>query len=298
MHFIKFLTSRMNAFLELVRAESLTAKRTHLACTGGGAHKFESEFKSILNISLVKLDEMDSLVQGAHFLIKTSSSQCFVMEKPNFSEEMCRIQTDLMKTTGPYLLVNIGSGVSILRVDGPTKYSRVGGSSLGGSTFLALAKLLTKATSFKEALELAEAGDSTRVDMLVRDIYGRGYDSLGLSPTVVASSFGKMINPSSPDEVSDSDLAKAALIMITNNIGSLAHLHTRVEHVNTVVFAGNFLENNRVAMRTLSFALDFWSGNSIQAVFFENVGYSGAVGALTSNILKQLQSQPGDQQEG
>ena len=75
----------------------------------------------------------------------------------------------------PYLLVNIGSGISILRVDGPKQYSRVGGSSLGGSTFLALAKLLTKAKSFKEALELTTHGDSTKVDMLVRDIYGYVY---------------------------------------------------------------------------------------------------------------------------
>ncbi len=31
----------------------------------------------------------------------------------------------------PYLLVNIGSGVSILKVDGPDSYQRVSGSSLG-----------------------------------------------------------------------------------------------------------------------------------------------------------------------
>ena len=41
--------------------------------------------------------------------------------------------------------------------------------------FLALAKLLTKAKSFKEALELTTHGDSTKVDMLVRDIYGYVY---------------------------------------------------------------------------------------------------------------------------
>lgn len=287
LHFIKFLTSRMNAFLQLVKSEGLvTQDVTHLTCTGGGAHKFEEEFHEILNISLRKVDEMDSLVQGAHFLIKTSSTQCFVLEKPNFSEEMTRVPTSLTSEEGSYLLVNIGSGVSILRVDGPNDYSRVGGSSLGGSTFLALTMLLTKAQSFQEALALAEEGDSTCVDMLVRDIYGsrHGYDALGLSPTVVASSFGKLINPEAPDQVSASDLAKAALIMITNNIGQLAHLHSRLENVSTVVFAGNFLENNEVAMRTLSFAMDFWSNNTTKAVFFENVGYSGAVGALTSNI--------------
>lgn len=73
---------------------------------------------------------------------------------------------------GPYLLVNIGSGVSILRVDGPREFRRVGGTSLGGATFLGLARLMTASGTFEEALALAQEGDSTRVDMLVRDIYG------------------------------------------------------------------------------------------------------------------------------
>jgi pantothenate kinase len=32
----------------------------------------------------------------------------------------------------PYMIVNIGTGVSILKVEGPTTYKRVGGTSLGG----------------------------------------------------------------------------------------------------------------------------------------------------------------------
>ena len=37
---------------------------------------------------------------------------------------------------------------------------------------------------------LAEMGDSTNVDMLVRDIYGGDYNLFNLSGTTVASSFG------------------------------------------------------------------------------------------------------------
>jgi type II pantothenate kinase len=44
----------------------------------------------------------------------------------------------------PYLLVNIGSGVSMIKVDGDGKYERISGTSLGGGTFLGLGKLLTK----------------------------------------------------------------------------------------------------------------------------------------------------------
>ena len=44
---------------------------------------------------------------------------------------------------------------------------------------------------------MATHGDFRKVDMLVKDIYGERDDdytsSLGLSPTVIASSFGKAI---------------------------------------------------------------------------------------------------------
>jgi hypothetical protein len=79
----------------------------------------------------------------------------------------------------PYLVVNIGSGVSILRVDARHVYERVGGTSLGGSTFLGLVSALTGCRTFEEAIAMAAAGDSTKVDMSVGDIYGEvGQDSL------------------------------------------------------------------------------------------------------------------------
>lgn len=83
-------------------------------------------------------------------------------------------------------VVNIGSGVSILAVDGPDNYRRVSGTSLGGGTFLGLCCLLTHCTTFEEAIELAARGNNENVDKLVRDIYGGDYDRFGLSGDIVA----------------------------------------------------------------------------------------------------------------
>ena len=58
---------------------------------------------------------------------------------------------------------------------------------MGGGTFLGLCALLTGVESFEEAIALAGQGDGSKVDKLVRDIYGGGYDRLGLSGDVVAS---------------------------------------------------------------------------------------------------------------
>jgi type II pantothenate kinase len=92
----------------------------------------------------------------------------------------------------PYLLVNIGSGVSMIKVSGPRQYDRVGGTSLGGGTLWGLLSMLTGARNFEEMLGMAERGDNTAVDMLVGDIYGSDYGKIGLKSTTIASSFGKV----------------------------------------------------------------------------------------------------------
>lgn len=59
--------------------------------------------------------------------------------------------------------------------------------SLGGGTFLGLCGLLTGCDTFEEAISLAEKGDSTKVDKLVRDIYGGSYSKFNLQGDIVAS---------------------------------------------------------------------------------------------------------------
>lgn len=94
----------------------------------------------------------------------------------------------------PYLLVNIGSGVSMIKVSGPSQYQRIGGTSLGGGTLWGILSLLTGARTFDEMLAMSEKGDNSSVDLLVGDIYGQGmgYEKIGLSERTIASSFGKV----------------------------------------------------------------------------------------------------------
>lgn len=92
----------------------------------------------------------------------------------------------------PYLLVNIGSGVSMIKVSGPRQFQRVGGTSLGGGTFWGILSLLTGARTFDEMLAMAERGDNSGVDMLVGDIYGSDYGKIGLKSTTIASTYGKV----------------------------------------------------------------------------------------------------------
>ncbi len=153
----------------------------------------------------------------------------------------------------PYLVVNIGSGVSILKVEGPGKYERVSGSSLGGGTYWGLCRLLTRCKTFDEVLDLAETGEATSVDMTVGDIYGRGYDKFHLGSSVIASSFGKLAMKQEPkpgdkpgEEIREEDMARALLMMITGNIGQVAYLNAVIYRATHIYFVGNFLRHNKV----------------------------------------------------
>ena len=63
----------------------------------------------------------------------------------------------------PYILVNIGSGVSILLVKSEKDYKRISGTSIGGGTFLGLCCLLTGCSSYEEAIDLASKGITSNI---------------------------------------------------------------------------------------------------------------------------------------
>jgi type II pantothenate kinase len=186
--------------------------------------------------------------------------------------------------TYPYLLVTIGTGVSILRVDGPRKHVRVSGSTIGGGTYWGLIRLLTNIDDFQKVLSLAERGDSSKADMMVGDIYGtdsKALEKVGLPSNLVASSFGKLVAKADPAEgLSQEDMARALLLMVTNNIGQVAYLNAKLNNTPRIYFVGNFLRNNKISQRRLSYAIDYWSKGEMEALFLEREGYLGALGAF------------------
>ncbi|MEE6462850.1 hypothetical protein FKM82_001737 [Ascaphus truei] len=272
LHFIRFPTQDLSVFIQMARDKQFSSLHTSLCATGGGAYKFEEEFLTVGGLQLCKLDELDCLVKGVLFIDSVGfngESQCFCLENPTDPDGCQKIPYNL-ENPYPLLLVNIGSGVSILAVYSKDNYKRVTGTSLGGGTFFGLCCLLTGCSTFEEALEMAALGDSTTVDKLVRDIYGGDYERFGLPGYAVASSFGNMMSKEKRDSVSKEDLARATLITITNNIGSIVRMCALNEKINRVVFVGNFLRINTISMKLLAFALEYWSKGQLKAFFLEH----------------------------
>jgi len=206
-----------------------------------------------------------------------------------------KVQRDTISYSSayPYMLVTIGTGVSVLRVDGPRKHERVSGSTIGGGTFWGLMRLLTDVEEFEDAMKLAEKGDPTKVDMMVGDIYGEDSDALeklGLAADIVASSFGKLVSKEDPAKgLTQEDLARALLSLVTNNIGQVAYLNAKLHNTPRIYFVGSFLRHNMISQRRLSYAIDYWSKGEMEALFLEHEGYFGALGAflMTQNIEKR-----------
>lgn len=349
-HFIRFETRRMDNAMHLIRINDLHRNIVTMGATGGGAHKYATDWQRVLGIQMEKQDELDSLVAGMQFVMATAIGECYTYQAsenveeqvvnsmqhaadtvqraeaddaaglcfdessddddanntdPNSDENVSspykglewtwtrKVPRDVASSdasTYPYLLVTIGTGVSVLRVDGPRKHERISGSTIGGGTYWGLIRLLTDVETFEDAMKLAERGDPSKVDMMVGDIYGQDSDALekvGLPADLVASSFGKLVAKQDPATgVKQEDLARALLLMVTNNIGQVAYLNAKLCNISRIYFVGNFLRQNQISQHRLSYAIDYWSKGQMEALFLEHEGYFGALGAflLSQNI--------------
>ncbi|GAB6026236.1 Pantothenate kinase 4 [Chamberlinius hualienensis] len=286
LHFIRFETKYIESCLNFIQMHLVSSSETDhvktINATGGGAYKYTELISSTLGLKVNKQDELQCLIKGCNFLLKNIPNEVFIYQKNGNPEYKFQ---NVEPNVFPYLLVNIGSGVSILKVESESKYERIGGSSLGGGTFWGLGSLLTKAKNFDELLQLANQGDHRNVDMLVKDIYGGDYKMLGLPGDLIASSFGKATYYSkdtdfNSGQFSDEDIARSLLFTVSNDIGQISCLYAMMHQLDRIYFGGYFLRGHPLSMYTLSYAVQFWSQGKVQALFLRHEGYLGAIGAF------------------
>ncbi|KAI3438596.1 hypothetical protein D9Q98_001020 [Chlorella vulgaris] len=283
LHFVKFETSKVDECIAFIEAKGLhrsndgRGAKMRVKATGGGAYKFAELFKQQLGLIIEGEDEMACMVDGCNFLLNAVRHEAFQYE--NGQMKFIDLPT---AEHYPYLLVNIGSGVSMVRVDADRKFQRVSGTNIGGGTFWGLCKLLTGMDNFDDILSLSSQGDNSNVDMLVGDIYGgRDYTGIGLSANTIASSFGKVINQHQElDQYNSADVVQSLCRMISYNIGQLAYLNAKRYNLSRVFFGGFFIRGHPYTMETISFAIRFWSKGEMAAMFLRHEGFLGAVGAF------------------
>jgi len=161
-----------------------------------------------------------------------------------------------------------------------------------------LSELLT-GLDFERGVASAQHGDVAQVNLLVRDIYGGDYklpSGSSLPGSLTASFFGK-----AKKGASAGSLALALVMMVTQNLATIVELQARLHGLETIVFTGNFLRKNPVAMRTIAHSLrriSAQSGQEKEAFFLKHEGHFGAIGSFLLNTeggeagLKQSQRVP------
>eukprot|EP00002_Diphylleia_rotans_P018058 TRINITY_DN3497_c1_g1_i2.p1 TRINITY_DN3497_c1_g1~~TRINITY_DN3497_c1_g1_i2.p1 ORF type:complete len:547 (-),score=108.07 TRINITY_DN3497_c1_g1_i2:40-1653(-) len=286
LHFVKFETKNIDDCIEYI-SKHIVGKRQRprplvIQATGGGSHKFAQIFQDRLGVTLQREDEMECLVGGLNFLLRYIANEAFYYDR-TLPEP--RVFVSNGDDFYPYLLVNIGSGVSILKVEGDNQYTRVDGTSLGGGTFWGLCRLFTDLTSFDAMLEMSEKGDAKNVDMLVGDIYGGDYSSLGLSADTPASSFGRacMHKGSIQGKFRQEDIAAGLLRMVSSTIGQLAYHNAARHNLNRIYFGGYFIRGHHFTMEKISSAVNYFSKGKAKALFLRHEGYLGALGAFVNS---------------
>ncbi|KAL9024685.1 MAG: hypothetical protein Q9196_006333 [Gyalolechia fulgens] len=309
LNFLKYETDQIHQCLEFIQRlqseyhqqNGSRSGKMSIMATGGGAYKYYEEMKRVLGVEVLREDEMDCLIMGLDFFITEIPREVFTY---NDSDPMHF--EDARADIYPYLLVNIGSGVSMIKVSDQSKFERIGGTSLGGGTLWGLLSLLTGARTFDDMLRMAEAGDNGAVDMLVGDIYGADYGKIGLKSTTIASSFGKVFKMKrqgehqaedhgglSREEREDDndastsqpvfkpeDISRSLLYAVSNNIGQIAYLQSEKHNLERIYFGGSFIRGHRQTIQTLSYAISFWSKGEKKAYFLRHEGYLGSVGAF------------------
>lgn len=231
--------------------------------TGGGAVKFRSELeRTAPGATIVKVDEMKAIAEGFSFLVRNSDS-AFIFDSK--SRDCYPVPSSEMEAPFPLLLVNVGSGVSMIKIDGPGEFSRVQGSPIGGGTVLGLGKVLFDAESFEEIMDLSMKGDSNKVDLSVGDLLGRVFsqdeddDSENVwNFNTVASSLAKLNSGDVDVEQHRADLAQSVVRMVSYNIGYIAYLVARLYAINRIYFSGKYVNKHIPTMDAISYAVRFY----------------------------------------
>lgn len=231
--------------------------------TGGGAYKYQDVFErefGHLGIQLQKHDEMESMVNGMAFILNYAKDPAFTYRT---GEGKKYVNDNIQEF--PKLLVSIGSGVSIIKVNDFSSFQRVSGTMIGGGTLLGLSNLLTGVNDFDRILEMSKRGDNSQIDMLVKDIYGNNSPFQGLTGDLLASSFAKVAFDNEFDgklhfndishKYKKEDVLNSLVFMISFNIGQLAYMTGQLHQTNQIFFIGNYVRGHDLAMEKIDFAV-------------------------------------------
>jgi len=189
--------------------------------------------KSFNGIPLEKVNEIEAIGRGGYALLKR------------------QITPKQLKGIRSVLVVSMGTGTCMVKAmigrKGFLGAKHVGGTGVGGGTFMGLSKLLLVETSPASLKKMFARGDRKKVDLSVYDIVGSG---IGLVPAdATASNLAKI---SRSIEFSKSDLAAGIVNLVGHTIGVLAAFAAKAHKCDLVLLCGKLTLMEQVTAAALA----------------------------------------------
>ena len=165
------------------------------------------------------------------------------------------------------VVVSMGTGTAYVRAS-HDRITHIGGSGVGGGTLLGLCEELIHERHFEMITKIAEQGDLSNVDLMVKDIAKNAIPTL--PPETTASNFGKITNTASK-----ADLALGLINMVLQTIGVLAVFACKNDDIRDVVLTGALTELPQVSGMVETFSSMYGLRFSVP----DDAVYATAIGA-------------------
>ncbi len=129
------------------------------------------------------------------------------------------------------LIISMGTGTAFVEAKG-NSVTHIGGSGVGGGTLIGLSSKLFSEKEIDPIIELAENGDLSKIDLMIKDISN---EVIPLLPDyATASNFGKISNTAKK-----SDFCIGIMNMIYQTIGMMAVFACRNTSIKKIVVTGS-----------------------------------------------------------
>lgn len=219
-----FKRSEFDLFCEFIKEILPRLGQPYVVCTGGGVVDKNKELIELFgDLEIEPLSEFKSIIEGISYFAKLKKDFIYSIDD-NFN----KTSLDYSKIH-PFLLVNIGTGISIHILE-KDKATYIGGTTLGGSSLLGFSNILQGNKSFEQ---IRTEVDKERADESF--LFEREYEKLMKGEPVD----GK-------EELQST--VSSFFFEIINNICTIAYFIAKQHKIRRVLFIGNFLKNNKVAI--------------------------------------------------
>lgn len=223
-----FKRNEFPLFCKFIKEIKKYLNQLFVVCTGGGVVDKNKELIELFDdIDIEPLSEFKSIIDGVSNFAKVNKNFIFSIDE-DFKKTVVNIET-----LHPFLLANIGTGISINRLDKDSS-TYLCGTTLGGSSLLGFSNAVQKDVDFEEIMNSLDAKRAEE-EILFEQEYEKIMN-------------GEIINK----QEDLNSMVSSFSFEIINNICDISFLLAKQNKIRHVLFIGNFLKNNTMGIKRIN----------------------------------------------